>query len=188
MDKLTLKQALLIQDKSFEEAIKFLYGVDINTTPLSELHNYTVPKKQKETQITDFVTLNGTTYEVVKDMQKITYSQFVDFQQYAKTKDVAGMCSCFLIPKGGSYNDGSYSLDTLKDDLNNSDYYVVCDYCFFFKQLFENFVGVFLTYSTQTLRKYKKNKGMNTEEKQIMHCLELLLHTCKRLLRASMKQ
>ena len=188
MDKLKLKDALRIQEKSFEEAIKLLYGIDINTIPLSELHNYTIPKKEKETQITDFVTIKGTTYKVVKDMQQITYSQFVDFQQYAKTKDVVGMCSCFLIPKEGGYNDGSYSLEELKEGLLEADYYVVTDYCFFFKQLYELFVSVFLTYSTQTLKKYKKNTDTNnTEQEQIMHSWALLLHTCKRLSRLSMK-
>lgn len=182
MDKLTLKDALRIQDLSYEEAVQTLFGVDIKSIPLKDLHNYVIPKKTKETQITDFVMINGTTYEVIKDLEKITYAQFVDFQQYAKKKDIAGMCSCFLIPKGKKYND-AYNVEKVKEDLLSADYYIVCDYCFFFRKLFGAFVNVFLTYSTQTLKKYKMNikKIGSKEGEEILHCWGLLLRTCKKL-------
>ena len=189
METLKLKDALRIQDKNYEEAIKILYGVQINAVPLCEMYKYNIPQKKGDTIISDAYEIDGRVYTVIKDLTAVSYAQFVDFNSYSKKKDIVGMCSCFFVPKGHTYNDG-YDLQQVKEDLLESDFYVISDYAFFFKKQSDIFVELFLTYSTQTLKKMRKKKGaeMNDKEEAALRYWASLLHTCKRLSHPLMKQ
>lgn len=185
MKKLTVKDALAIRDKSYEEAVQILYGVDIKNVPLGELYKYQIAKKEGDTYIADEYVIEGRTYKVCKDITAVTYSQFVDFTAYAKADDLVGMVSCFLIPKDHNYNDG-YDLNVVKEDINGCDYYTVKDYAFFLQQQSAVFLNLFLTYSQQT--KKKGATGETEEEQTALNYWQSLWRMCKRLTHLLMKQ
>lgn len=80
-----------------------------------------VPQRMPE----DTVTLNSTTYIVDKFVKDITAQQYLDYKVRGNDKSVskaqltAGLISCFLHPKGSAYNDGTYDIDKVIDDIMN---------------------------------------------------------------------
>lgn len=80
-----------------------------------------VPQRMPE----DTVTLNSTTYIVDKFVKDITAQQYLDYKVRGNDKSVskaqltAGLISCFLHPKGSTYNDGTYDIDKVIDDIMN---------------------------------------------------------------------
>lgn len=63
--------------------------------------------------------INGVRYGVELDVNKMTVSQYVDFQNYAKkgvdADNMAEVLSCFLIPEGKKYNEGYDIAATVRD-------------------------------------------------------------------------
>lgn len=63
--------------------------------------------------------INGVRYDVELDINKMTVSQYVDFQNYSKSgvnaENMAEILSCFLIPEGKKYNEGYDIVKTVKD-------------------------------------------------------------------------
>lgn len=81
-----------------------------------------VPQRMPE----DTVTLNSTTYIVDKFVKDITAQQYLDYKvrgastsAESKAQLTAGLISCFLHPKGSAYNDGTYDVDKVIDDIMN---------------------------------------------------------------------
>lgn len=84
-----------------------------------------VPQRMPE----DTVTLNSTTYIVDKFVKDITAQQYLDYKvrgtenaskkSVSKAQLTAGLISCFLHPKGSTYNDGTYDVDKVIDDIMN---------------------------------------------------------------------
>lgn len=89
-----------------------------------------VPQRMPE----DTVTLNSTTYIVDKFVKDITAQQYLDYKvrgtegastsaeakaRVDKAQLTAGLISCFLHPKGSAYNDGTYDVDKVIDDIMN---------------------------------------------------------------------
>ena len=84
-----------------------------------------VPQRMPE----DTITLNSTTYIVDKFVKDITAQQYLDYKvrgaesasksAVSKAQLTAGLISCFLHPKGSAYNDGTYDIDKVIDDIMN---------------------------------------------------------------------
>lgn len=89
----------------------------------SKLRFLSTPVPQRMPQ--DTVTLNSTTYIVDKFVKDITAQQYLDYKVRGTDKSVskaqltAGLISCFLHPKGSAYNDGTYDVDKVIDDIMN---------------------------------------------------------------------
>lgn len=127
----------LTENEQLMELVLALYG-DI---PLSELSIYTqyiydlmrepLPDGDK---IDKTVEVNGRKYEVVRDIEKIITSQFLDYTSYVKNKaDMPSILSCFFIPAGHTYNDG-YDMEEVKNDIADMPIGTVQSYCFFFRK------------------------------------------------------
>lgn len=67
------------------------------------------------------ITLNGVTYSINPDVNKMNYAQYVDFQQYWHNKDteIEKLLSVFVIPKGHKYNEG-YDPVNVQIEIRNS--------------------------------------------------------------------
>ena len=84
-----------------------------------------VPQRMPE----DTITLNSTTYIVDKFVKDITAQQYLDYKvrgaesasksAVSKAQLTAGLISCFLHPNGSAYNDGTYDIDKVIDDIMN---------------------------------------------------------------------
>lgn len=66
------------------------------------------------------ITVGDFECEVVQDLSKMTYAQFVDFQQYIadEKNNKAQILSVFLIPKGHKYGDG-YDMVRLQQQIGD---------------------------------------------------------------------
>lgn len=95
--------------------IKSLISAVNNTDMRGEITAKRVSKKHKTFE------LNCKVYNVSIEPDQMTYSQFVDFQEYIKEKDKnkAELMSTILIPQGAKYNDGSYSMTDLIEEIYN---------------------------------------------------------------------
>ena len=51
------------------------------------------------------VLINGKQYTIDYDLKHFTIAQFVDFQEYNKAKNLAGIVSTIMFPKGEKYAD-----------------------------------------------------------------------------------
>ncbi len=88
-------------------------------------------------KIPNKIVLNGRKYDVVKDVKKLTASQFIDYNTYCQLPDpdshLAQILSVFLIPEGEKY--GSYDIEPVVQEI--SEYLsakVAMDICFFFRK------------------------------------------------------
>lgn len=104
-----------------EDALRIVYGVDLNRISLADLHKYKLDFMKTEIPrepIRKYYKINGTKYFACFDTTKLTTAQFVDFQNYAKQNDFIGCLSVCFRPKGTEYNDGSYDIDKVKQDIS----------------------------------------------------------------------
>ena len=121
---------------TIEDAFRIIYNIDYNNLSLVDLNKYNFNFLKTEIpreKIKKYYKLNGIKYYASFDTTKMTTAQFVDFQNYNKTNDIAGCLSVCLRPKNTEYNDGSYSIDKLKDDVGNMPITQVMTIAFFFK-------------------------------------------------------
>lgn len=125
-------------------------------------------------KVVDVVKVDQWELMAVKDVSKITTSQYVDFQTFAKDPEryMVEILSCFLIPKGCSYCKG-YDIarvqEALRDNLSVAD--VLSLSAFFFGQysdLMSNFLSSLI----------KQTKELNPEQReQIMSQLNQMMNS-----------
>lgn len=52
------------------------------------------------------IKINNRDFEIVQKVDNISAGQYIDYQAYLKTNDVAHILTCFIIPKGCKYGEG----------------------------------------------------------------------------------
>ena len=119
-----------------EDAVRIIYNKDYNNIPLSEISKYNLSFLKTEVPrepIKKYYKINGMKYFACFDTTKLTTAQFVDFQNYAKQNDFIGCLSVCFRPKGTEYNDGSYDIDKVKQDIASLPITQGLTIAFFFK-------------------------------------------------------
>ena len=122
-------------------------------------------KPEKKVPVDSFV-LNGKDYHADLAPRSWTAGQFLDYKVLAGTeidKKAARLIACFIYPEGAAYNDGSYDVEDVVNDIN--DYMSVVEvtgFTDFFMQQYTAFAKAILAYLK---RKVKKWKGTSTQEK-----------------------
>lgn len=124
--------------------------------------------------------LNGSAYVLTEDISKLTTAQFLDFQNYQKESpiDYCKILSCFLTPKGHSYNDG-YDINKVFNDMGCMS---VPDFIglFFFLQI--QSASLYLILVDSLKREMKKMKISKEKKTQLTEQLEILSHSMGHLL------
>lgn len=122
-------------------------------------------KPEKKVPVDSFV-LNGKDYHADLVPRSWTAGQFLDYKVLAGTeidKKAARLIACFIYPEGAAYNDGSYNVEDVVNDIN--DYMSVVEvtgFTDFFMQQYTAFAKAILAYLK---RKVKKWKGTSAQEK-----------------------
>jgi hypothetical protein len=119
-----------------EDAVRIIYNKDYNNIPLSEISKYNFSFLKTEVPrepIKKYYKINDTKYFACFDTTKLTTAQFVDFQNYAKQNDFIGCLSVCFRPVGTEYNDGSYDIDKVKQDIASLPITQALTISFFFK-------------------------------------------------------
>lgn len=105
-------------------------------------------------------------YTLHKELSQMSMQQYMDFTNYAKTNDYAGVLSVFLIPIGKEYNK-EYNIDEVREyiySMRCTD--VLSIYSFFLlqSQMYITYTHTYLKQQQQmilTKRKEERRKQMN---------------------------
>jgi len=112
----------------------------------------------------------------VTDIRKITTAQYVDFQAFAADKEhrAPEMLSCFLVPRGKSYNEGYDVAEVhkaIRDELSVAE--VLALLAFFFRQWAQS-IQATLTYSIRQARTIRDPKTRTKAMEQVRKVLDSL--------------
>lgn len=141
-----------------------IYGFDITELTIPEYKEKikalsfvgTMPDKEK---LASSYTINGVKYLTKADISIIQANQFIDFQNYAKQKDIIGCISCFFIPEGHKYNDG-YDMLNVKKVIGQLPITSANALTFFFKTQYV----ILLVLSQRYSLKLMKEMGMTNKK------------------------
>ena len=154
------------------DALRIVYGVDLNTTPLADLHKYKLDFMKTEIPrepIKKYYKINGTKYFACFDTTKLTTAQFVDFQNYAKQNDFIGCLSVCFRPNNTEYNDGSYDIDKVKQDVASLPITQALTISFFFRNQLTTLFLAIQSFLTQQLKETEDTKKLG----EIIETLDL---------------
>ena len=123
-------------------------------------------KPEKRVPVDSFV-LNGKDYHADLAPASWTAGQFLDYKVLAGEdidKKAARLLACFIYPEGAAYNDGSYDVEDVVNDIN--EYMTVSEvtgFTDFFMLQYTAFARALLAYSE---RKIKRLKGISKQDKK----------------------
>ena len=123
-------------------------------------------KPDKRVPVDSFV-LNGKDYHADIAPRSWTAGQFLDYKVLAGEdidKRAARLIACFVYPEGAAYNDGSYDVEDVVNDIN--EYMTVSEvtgFTDFFMLQFTAFAKALLAYSE---RKIKRSKAISKQDKK----------------------
>lgn len=113
--------------EQYRQLILVLYNTDINDMNIIEAQNkidemnnflqtkFEVKKEPKKLTI-------GDTKCIVCDLSTMTLGQFMDYQELSKNpnENLVELLALSIVPVGAKYNDGSYDISELKENIKKS--------------------------------------------------------------------
>lgn len=159
-----LQDPLTLDDEKMILIANVIYDQDVTELNLPEYAQKinalkfinTPPEKEK---LSSNYTVNGVKYKTNANLEVIQANQFIDFQNYAKKKDIIGCISCFFIPEGHKYNDG-YDMLKVKEDIGELPITVANSLAFFFIKQYAILLILSSRYSLQQM----KEMGLKEEK------------------------
>lgn len=175
-DTKVLTIAGILADKTYREMMELPLN---ETTELIRNTSflYTEPKQKK---LRSVYHLNGTDYRIMKNMNDITTSQFIDYQTIAKESGerMAEFLSIFFIPVGCKYNDGNYDREKVVEDIS---YYLTAEEALgisaFFTKRCVRLIRRTLLLLEAKMRMLSWRKGTREQAKQVMELIRQIRYT-----------
>ena len=158
------------------EAATILLGVDTDDMTwvefckeLSKLDflNQPIPK----TIVRNSYMLNGRKYNCFVNLQDLTVSRYMDFENLSKTKDLVKILAVFLIPDGKEY--GSYDLDEVYEDIKTMNIVEASGIFNFFPLEFRICIEVLKDYSIKELKKNPELQNLVSEAMELCSMSDL---------------
>lgn len=108
------------------DLLQILTGTDYSKVPIDEYMEKVAELSFLQTDVPTIdlpneIALNGRKYVLKNDVDKITASQFIDYNNYIQSEDndkIIKIIGTFIIPKGHIYGDG-YEFDTVMEDAKD---------------------------------------------------------------------
>lgn len=108
------------------DLLQILTGTDYSKVPIDEYMEKVAELSFLQTDVPTIdlpneIALNGRKYTLKNDVDKITASQFIDYNNYIQSEDndkIIKIVGTFIIPKGHAYGDG-YEFDTVMEDAKD---------------------------------------------------------------------
>lgn len=108
------------------DLLQILTGTDYSKVPIDEYMEKVSELSFLQTDVPTIdlpneIALNGRKYTLKNDVDKITASQFIDYNNYIQSEDndkIIKIIGTFIIPKGHIYGDG-YEFDTVMEDAKD---------------------------------------------------------------------
>lgn len=175
-DTKVLTIAGILADKTYREMMELPLN---ETTELIRNTSflYTEPKQKK---LRSVYHLNGTDYRIMKNMNDITTSQFIDYQTIAKESGerMAEFLSIFFIPVGCKYNDGNYDREKVVEDIS---YYLSAEEALgisaFFTKRCVRLIRRTLLLLEAKMRMLSWRKETREQAKQVMELIRQIRYT-----------
>lgn len=125
--------------------------------------------------------LNGTTYIVTLNPNKVTTAQYIDFKSFDANdpSTVHLILSTVMVPSGHSYNDG-YEIETVQQDI--LDYLRVPHALSIVRFFFQYYKGLILS-SLQSLTKNLKKEARRTKDMEKRNKLQIQIAKTEELIR-----
>lgn len=128
------------------------------------------------------IRIKGVEYDVCVDLQKMTISQYIDFQTFWGKRDLrtyyGNILACFIIPKGCKYGDG-YDIAALAQEFRDTISISMANaVCFFFLKDLAISTKVTQAYLEWTMRRMRK-KAPTEEIRSQMEEIERQLVTLR---------
>lgn len=158
------------------ERFRIIFGENIDELSIAEysrkvkeLDFISTPIKKGKVK-TKYI-INGHEYELMTNPFMMSAGQYLDFTVTAQNehKD-EDLLSILFIPKGAKYNDGSYSMDTVKEDMLSLPITDVVTLGDFFFRLLRSWKRLFQTFLKLKIWKMKR-KATTEEEKELLRKL-----------------
>ena len=179
---LDIKNALEIQDETERvfAVAQAVYGEDVLNLPLAEFNKKCAELSFLKDPVPNNLTVktvkvNGRDYYFDGLLGRITTAQYIDFQNYQKSKDEIKTFSVFLIPKDHKYNDG-YDMEQVFNDILDIPVPILMSASFFFSRQFELFIKIFRRYSLKQMKDLKLPKeALKNLEKTVKLSTDLMI-------------
>lgn len=158
------------------ERFRIIFGENIDELSIAEysrkvkeLDFLSTPIKKGKVK-TKYI-INGHEYELMTNPFMMSAGQYLDFTVTAQNehKD-EDLLSILFIPKGAKYNDGSYDMDTVKEDMLSLPITDVVTLGDFFFRLLRSWKRLFQTFLKLKIWKMKR-KATTEEEKEVLRKL-----------------
>ena len=172
--------------------IACMMDVDVDTVLSLSLTKYNelvqksaflMSKPEVHDNVPSKIVINGKEYVLCKNVNKLTASQYIDYQTYIADKDnekyLANIIACFLVPKGMKYADGYDVLEVANELSEHLSIQTAMDICFFFRKKYLNSIKYTLTYLDLRLRMMKfrtKNPEVRERMKKAMEMMKEYRH------------
>lgn len=125
-------------------------------------------------KIPDTIIINNKKYSVIKDINKMSAGQYIDYQNYIQDKSpkmIPFLLSCFLIPNGKKYGE---DIEEVLEDINNLSILDATSLSAFFLKKWESLTKATVTYLAWKLKRMaKKEKNPIVKEKMMKAVAEM---------------
>jgi hypothetical protein len=146
-------------DMTWVEFCKELNKLDFLTEP--------IPK----TIVRNSYMLNGRKYNCFVNLQDLTVSRYMDFENLSKTKDLVKILAVFLIPDGKEY--GTYDLNEVYEDIKTMNIVEASGIFNFFPLEFRICIEVLKDYSIKELKKNPELQNLVSEAMELCSMSDL---------------
>lgn len=121
----------------------------------------------------DSYIIGGKEYKVFFNVNKMTTSQYIDFQTFYKQYDLymPNLAACFLLPKGKKYGEDYDPLEEAQFLDENLTIDIFSDIMFFFAKLLRTSTMSTLLSSEKTMKKQLRKTKDDLKRKQILKSL-----------------
>lgn len=162
-DWYAIQELLEVQDEwTMYNILDYLYDIDSTNMPIAELRNYSLAFLNNTEQLDKYKVpdVYDDKYSCNLDLTKVSVAQFIDYNNYIKEEPVKfeRILSVFIYPKGATYNDGSYSIEDVQNDILDFPFALVKKLAFFFGQQLTTFTTITLFFLQQEMKEMKTPK------------------------------
>lgn len=178
-----MQDILAVQDEwTMYNLLDYLYDIDSSSMPISEVKKYNLGFLADTTALDNYKIDKSydEKYDINLDITNLSVAQFIDFQNYSKETEprFEKLVSCFIFPKGHTYNDG-YDIKEVQNDILNWPFAMVKKISFFLTKQLQTFISLTLYYLKAEMEKMEipKNKELSSLMEKVISLNSELCHT-----------
>lgn len=158
-----IQELLTVTDEwTMYNILDYLYDIDSTNMPIAELRKYSLAFLNNTDQLDNYKVpdVYDDKYSCNLDLTKVSVAQFIDYNNYVKEEPVKfeRILSVFIYPKGATYNDGSYKIEDVQNDILDFPFALVKKLAFFFGQQLTTFTTITLFFLQQEMKEMKTPK------------------------------